>query len=826
MSGRKRLSGHEYKLLRIDKKKKREEVLNQTPKLNTFFKEAISEPETSTSQIYEVESNATNTPSVQPTVSDSVLTDNIFEISSDPSDWAINKSTLDYIASHGFTQNVRLLDFSKSKHIYPDQSRYCPVSIFKRKLWNDEVVTREWIAYSEKTGRLFCIPCLLFKNGDSQFGSCGYWDWKNVFKRTEEHENSKLHKTCVYNFLCLQNQPGRIDYQIVRQLQEEISYWRNVLKRVVAIVKSLSSRGLAFRGEDERFGVSNNGNFIMCLELLAQFDPFLAEHIARFGQKGSGTTNYLSKTIYEEFIVLMAKKVSNSITEELKKCKYFSMIVDSTPDIAHNDQLALIIRYVQQDGVPIERFLKFLPNVGHKAQDMFDCLTNTFKSLGIDISNCRGQSYDNAANMSGIYNGLQAKIKELCPQAYYIPCSAHSLNLVGSSAAECCMEATAYFDLLQGLYNFFGASTARWNVLQTFCSEKVDCHLPTLKSLSSTRWSARDDASKTLRVASAEIHKALCFFETDASQKPIIRNEAIGLRKKLERFETTFMIVFWGFLLDRINIVNKSLQSVDINILQAIELYHSLIGVIQSLREQFDYYENEAKKIYFLDEFTYENDTKRRKIRSLKSDETRDSRKTDVILNGRDNFRISTFNIIIDTLLHQLEKRISCYKELSKTFGFLDAAFLKTMKGNFDNDEIKKTAQLLRDNYPHDINGNLEDELSHFTQHCSFTENEVGNNMTVFFKWFTKMNLKHIYPNIDIIFRLCLSLPVSNCSAERSFSVLKRVLNYLRSTTKQERLESMAILNIESDLTMSLDYDHIINDFAEQKARKKSLSLV
>lgn len=92
--------------------------------------------------------------------------------------------------------------------------------------------------------------------------------------------------------------------------------------------------------------------------------------------------------------------------------------------------------------------------------------------------------------------------------------------------------------------------------------------------------------------------------------------------------------------------------------------------------------------------------------------------------------------------------------------------------------------------------------------------------MTDFFKWFTKMNLKNMYPNMDIIFRLCPSLPVSNCSAERSFPVLRRILNYLRSTTKQERLESMAILNIKSDLTMSLDYDSIINDFAEHKARK------
>ena len=78
------------------------------------------------------------------------------------------------------------------------------------------------------------------------------------------------------------------------------------------------------------------------------------------------------------------------------------------------------------------------------------------------------------------------------------------------------------------------------------------------------------------------------------------------------------------------------------------------------------------------------------------------------------------------------------------------------------------------------------------------------------------MDLKSIYPNIDIVFRLCLSLPVSNCFAGRSFSCLKRILTDFRSTIEQERLEIMAILNIESDLTASINFDDIISDFAEE----------
>lgn len=47
--------------------------------------------------------------------------------------------------------------------------------------------------------------------------------------------------------------------------------------------------------------------------------------------------------------------------------------------------------------------------------------------------------------------------------------------------------------------------------------------------------------------------------------------------------------------------------------------------------------------------------------------------------------------------------------------------------------------------------------------------------------------------------------------------------NYLRSTMSQERLNSLALLTIESDLTSSLEYEDIIDDFSRIKSRKKSM---
>ena len=74
------------------------------------------------------------------------------------------------------------------------------------------------------------------------------------------------------------------------------------------MIKALASRGVAFRGSDKRFGETTNGNYLMMLEVIAQFDPFLAAHIPRCGNKGSGSTSYLSSTICNVLVSFMEKK--------------------------------------------------------------------------------------------------------------------------------------------------------------------------------------------------------------------------------------------------------------------------------------------------------------------------------------------------------------------------------------------------------------------------------------------------------------------------------------------------------------------------------------
>ncbi len=162
----------------------------------------------------------------------------------------------------------------------------------------------------------------------------------------------------------------------------------------------------------------------------------------------------------------MAQKAHALIVDEVKSSGYFSLSAYSTPDLSHIDQLSVVLRYLK-DTQPIERFLTFLEMKSHTGEEMANQVLQYLREVcKLNFSKCRGQSYDNAANMSGRYKGMQQFFLETNKFAIYVPCAAHSLNLVGRSAVDCCQEAVNFFSTVQLLYTFFSASTSRWKILK------------------------------------------------------------------------------------------------------------------------------------------------------------------------------------------------------------------------------------------------------------------------------------------------------------------------------------------------------------------------
>ncbi|XP_065664834.1 uncharacterized protein LOC136086465 [Hydra vulgaris] len=400
---------------------------------------------------------------------------------------------------------------------------------------NGEKCDRKWVMFSESTGCVFCYACKLFStNYDNVFVKNGFYNWKKAKQTIFGHENSKEHIQCMIKWIEFIKQNTHVDEYMVSQIKMEFNYWSAILNRIVAVIRFLAGRGLAFRGRNEVIGSSNNGNYLGMLELLTQFDPVLKQRIDTFANKGKGSVNYLAKTICEELIDIMSRKVLTPIITKIKKAKYWEITVDSTPDISYVDQLSVIFCYYLYGHV-YERFFCFLQTKSHDGISLIIDILDLLERYDTDITNCRGQAYDNASNMSGKYSGLQARLKERCELVFYIPCARHSLNLVGQCSVSECINSINYFGVLQSLYSFFVASTHRWDLLKG--------NHATLKRLSDTRWSCGSDASKSLVENFDGIHAALFDIAEDTEEKSDTRYEALCLLNKITKLEFAFMAV-------------------------------------------------------------------------------------------------------------------------------------------------------------------------------------------------------------------------------------------------------------------------------------------
>lgn len=182
------------------------------------------------------------------------------------------------------------------------------------------------------------------------------------------------------------------------------------------------------------------------------------------------------------------------------------------------------------------------------------------ESLTLNIDDVRGQGYDNGSNIKGKNLGVQKRLLDINPRAFYMPCGSHCLNLIVCNMAKSCVKAKSFFGACQCIYTVFSNSTKRWNVLLDYIDGL------TLKSLSTTRWESHIESVKAIKSQASQIREAL-FKLTEISEDAKLSRDAQSLALgELSSFEFILSLVIWHDILHKINLVSKKLQSEDMRL--------------------------------------------------------------------------------------------------------------------------------------------------------------------------------------------------------------------------------------------------------------------
>lgn len=249
-----------------------------------------------------------------------------------------------------------------------------------------------------------------------------------------------------------------------------------------------------------------------------------------------------------------------------------------------------------------------------------------------------------------------------------------------------------------------------------------------------------------------------------------------------------FVANFWDVILDRFHATSMHLQKSDIDISVAAQLLSSLRDFVAGLRDQFEAFERAALNVTGVSQ-SYKHNLQRKRKRKTFADE---SSEPGVTLEGREKFKIETFYVVIDNPDHRLD----AYKHLTSLFGVL---FMSDQVSN--SDVIVEKVNALSAAYPSDLDINFANKLKSNSSLSCLTLRVRSAQLNCL------RRCRHlICSQCSRVFSWhFLTLPVTDCQGERTFSLLGRIKNQLWSSMCQTRLSSLSLMSIESDLDRQLN---------------------
>ena len=693
-------------------------------------------------------------------------------------------------------------DLSQSKSQGGSSARYIQTSWYSK---------HKWISVCTSSYRIFCQVCRSadrqgLLTSQSPFVRDGFFNWKKALNRFKDHERSTAHREAVSK-LQARSQGVNVGAMISKQYEAEKRNNRAMLMKLLHCIRYLARQGLAFRGHHED-SVAFEGNLYQLLLLQATDSPQFSAWIKR--------RDYISPAIVNEIITLCGNTVLRHLLEDIRAAEYFSVIADEATDISHNEQICIAIRWVDRSYEVHEAAIGLVQLPDTKALTLFSVIKDCLLRCTLPITSCIGQAYDGASNMSGVRNGVQALMKRESESCLYVHCFAHSLNLCIQDVVRKCELLSNCIEFIMQLVQLIRFSPKRLSLFQSIqqqCSFGDDsASVPsTLRPLCPTRWTVRHSAIEgVLKNYTALITCLQCVEEG----RDEYAAKARGLLIQMESFELYFSLKLSYTVFAAAEQLSINLQCKDTTVGEGLKGARLLRSHLLSLRsdEKFSvFYDDVLRSSQGL---TDEPILPRyRKIPRRLDDGSQPHR----FASPKDRYRHAYFEAL-DQTCGEIERRFD-QSDLSLVLK-IESLLLNSANGqhtftpelhrilakySIDIDRLKMQTAMLSDAIKTAFDGSVKTVTNVRTIADALKQSSVVRGM---------LN------EVDKLVQAYFTFPVTSATAERSFSSLRRIKTFLRSSMTAQRLNNLFLLYVHKSMTDSLDLEAIARDFTTVNTRR------
>ncbi len=663
-----------------------------------------------------------------------------------------------------------------------------------------------WIHYDESTDTAVCHICaradeqgkLKASSKDLAFLRKGFTNWKDGTEGFRRHELSKCHQDAVQVMIVLPKTVRDIGETLSSAHAQSKAENRRVLLKILQNVKFLGRQGIAFRGHDD-----SESNFKQLFKLRQTDNPELSAWLKKKGD------TYLSPEIQNEMLQVMSMSILRSIASSLHSTDAFSIMADECTDISNHEQLAICFRWVDNDLEVHEEFVGLYQIENIFSDTIVHVLNDCLIRMNLQWSRCRGQCYDGASAMAGYRTGVATQIRAIEPRAIYTHCYGHSLNLAMCDTIKACKLTRDAMDVTHEISKLVKFSPKR-NAIFDKLKDELSPDTPGFRVLCPTRWTVRSKSLKSVQDNYSALQE-LWNITLDQRLDTEVRARVIGVKAQMESFDFFFGISIGKLVLSHGDNLSATLQSSTISAAEGQRVAGLTVDTLVKLRtdESFSLFWALVQKEAAAVDVNEPTLPRRRKV--PQRFETGEG-SAHFPATVESHYRQIYFEVI-DHAVSAIKSRFD--QPGYKMFQQLQDLLIKTVSGKDASSELTSVSSF----YGDDIS---LDRLSVQLTSLASQMNEQQLNLrdiVAYLKGFSAAE-RVIFSEVVTLVRILLVNPATNAISERSFSAMRRLKTYLRSTMGQRRLNATMLLHVHKDKTDSLSVVELANAFANTEHRK------